>query len=111
MTTDTLAQVPPRVLGHVQHALQALHAWNRLLRDARAMETVSQQPGRYEADVRYHQAGAGARMACAQAHETLHTFEDLAQANGVDHQAVYQALGGKPALLDEGAEVHEWRQH
>lgn len=40
---------------------------------------------------------------------TLAQFEALAQANDVDAEAVYAALGGKPSLLAEGPEVQAWR--
>jgi hypothetical protein len=106
---EILSQVPTRTLGRVQHALQQLHAWNTAVSQARRMEAVAHQPGRYEYDLRYGTAEAPRRAGVAKALTTLTTFEALAQANGVDPEAVYAALGGKPALLPEGQHVHEWR--
>jgi hypothetical protein len=103
--------VPPRTLGRVMDALHTLHRWNRLIMDARATEGVSRQPGRYECYVRYHAAGASHRMALVRAQDFLtEQFEPIARTNGVDPEAVYHELGGKPALLEEGKDVSEWRQ-
>jgi hypothetical protein len=104
-----LTLIPPRVLGRVQQALQHLHAWNTTLGHARGMEAVAHQPGRYEYDLRHGVTEAPRRARVAEALTTLATFEALALTNGVDPEAVYAALGGKPALLPEGAHVHAWR--
>src|SRR5437867_2710492 len=42
--------VPPRVLARVQHALATLDAWNAAVCQARRMEQIAHQPGRYEYD-------------------------------------------------------------
>ena len=108
MATDR-ATIPPRVRERVASALAQLRRWNASLEQARAMEQVAQAPGRYEYEIRYTASGATARQQLAQAEATLATFETLAPANGVDPEMVYAALGGRPALLPEGAHVPAWR--
>lgn len=105
---DILADIPCGVLGQVQRAFRTFHTWNDTIKDVRRAEALAGAPGRYEYDIRYGSAGAGTRMPVAQAHETLRRFESEAVTHGVDPEAVYAALGGKPALLPEGPYVHEW---
>ena len=104
--------VPPRVLARVQHALVTLRAWNAALLQARAMEAVAHQPGRYEYDLRYSDdAGLDQqRTWTVEAWLFLEQFEVLAAMHGVDPEAVYTTYGGKPALLvAEGPQVQDWR--
>ena len=107
-TTDILADIPCRVLGRVQHAFRQLHAWNDAIKQARRMEVRAGAPGRYEYDLRYGSDGASLWQQIAKAEATLALFETVAATNGVDPEAVYAALGGKPTLLAEGPQVHKW---
>ena len=107
MATTT---IPPRVYARVQQALTALHAWNEAMAQARRMEAVAHQPGRYEYDLRYSEAGASDRARLAASLQTLEQFEVLAWANALDPEALYAALGGKPLLVPEGPQVQEWRR-
>jgi hypothetical protein len=102
--------IPPRVCARVQQALTALHAWNEAIVQARRMEAVAHQPGRYEYDLRYTEAGASCRARLAAALRTLEQFEVLARAHALDPEALYPAWGGKPLLALEGPQVHEWRR-
>jgi hypothetical protein len=106
---QTTLPVPPHVRDRVAGALNALRAWNGLIEQARHMEGIAGQSGRYEYELRYGQNGDGYRTRLAQAQATLAQFEALAAQNGVDAQAVYTVLGGKPVLYEEGAQVHDWR--
>ena len=108
---DRHPPIPLRVLTRVQHALSVVQAWNRAICQARDMEAVARQPGRYEADLRHGLDASSVqlrlRLACAL--DLLTQFEAQAQANGVDPATVYATLGGKPLLLAEGPQVHAWR--
>jgi hypothetical protein len=73
------------------------------------MEAVAHQPGRYEYDLRYTEAGATCRARLAAALRTLEHFEALARGNALDPAALYAVLGGKPLLVPEGPQVQEWR--
>jgi hypothetical protein len=104
----TVPPVPPRVLDRVKIALATLQSWNDALAQARAMEAGAHQPGRYEYDLRYGRAGEEQRTRLRAALSTLATFEDLAKTNGVEAEQVYDLLGGKPPLPEEGPEVQGW---
>ena len=105
-------QVPPLVLARVEQALSTLRAWNVAIEQARRMEDVAHQPGRYEYDLRYgEEAGLHAqRTRTVEAWRWLEHFARLAVTNGVDPDALYATLGGKPALVAEGAQVQAWRR-
>jgi hypothetical protein len=107
----TTTQMPPWVLTRVEHALAALRAWNAAIEQARRMEALAHQPGRYEHNIRYGMdAGlAHQRTRSVEAWRWLGQFEALAVANGVDPQAVHDTLGGRPELLAEGPDVQDWR--
>jgi hypothetical protein len=107
MATTT---IPPRVSARVQQALTALHAWNEAIAQARRMEAVAHQPGRYEHDLRSTEAGASCRTRLAAALRTLEQCEALARVNALDPAALYAALGGKPLLAPEGPQVQEWHR-
>lgn len=111
MSTAHVPPIPPRVLTRVQHALATLHAWNAAVLQARRMEAIAHQPGRYEADLRDGQDASAVqqRLALAVALDLLTQFAARAQANGVEPDDVYAPLGGKPRLLAEGPQVQAWR--
>jgi hypothetical protein len=107
MATTTM---PPRVSSRVRQALTALHAWNEARAQARRMEAVAHQPGRYAHDLRSPAAGASCRTRLAAALRTLEHCEARARANALGPAALSAALGGKPLLAPEGPQVQEWHR-
>jgi len=108
MTEPSLLTIPQGVLLRVELALHALRRWNDAVEHARSMEVVARQPGRYEYDLRYTSAGQTQRQQLVAALATLAQFAERALSNGVDAEVVYAHLGGRTALLDEGAHVQDW---
>jgi hypothetical protein len=109
--SDILTDVPPRYVGRVQGALRQIHTWNDAVHHARRMEALAGSPGRYEFELRYSTGEQARRTPLDQALATLADFEHLARQHGVDPDAVYQALGGKPVPEPEGPHVHDWSPH
>jgi hypothetical protein len=101
--------IPPTVTARLLHALGVLHAWNAALSQARRMEAVARQPGRYEYDLRYTDVGALLRQQLAAAQATLAQLETVAWDHGITPEQLYAPLGGRPALLPEAAAVQAWR--
>jgi len=109
MKDDAIRAVPERVREQVRRALAALTRWNQAVMDVRKAEEVGGDHGRHEYDLRHGVSGTTHRHHLHQALTMLATVETLAQHNAVDPEAVYVSLGGKPALLGEGAHVADWR--
>ena len=105
-----LTAVPRRWQDRLRCALGALRTWQAMLESARDTERLFGSPGRYEWEVRSGRAQAAVRAQVTLAEATLAEFARLAQANGVDPEAVLVALGGRPAQDEEGPHVHEWRR-
>ena len=105
-----LTAVHPRVQDRLRCALGSLRAWQAMVESARHTERLFGSPGRYEWETRTSLAHATLRAQAMQAEETLTEFARLAQRNGVDPEAVIEALGGRPAPDVEGPQVHEWRR-
>jgi hypothetical protein len=101
--------LPRAVRVRLQQALTVLRAWNEAITQARRMEAGAQQPGRYEYDLRYTDAGGAQRTRLAAALATLHDLECMAATHGLPPEALYGELGGKPPLLAEGPQVATWR--
>jgi hypothetical protein len=101
--------LPPTVTARLQHAFGVLHAWNAAVTQARRMEAVARQPGRYEYDLRYTDLGALHRHQLAAAQATLAQLEQAAWDHGITPEQLYAPLGGKPVLLPEAAAVQAWR--
>ena len=108
--TTRLTAVPLRWQDRLRCALGALRTWQAMLESARDTERLFGSPGRYEWEIRTSIAHATLRAQGEQAEATLAEFARLAQANGVDPEAVLAALGGRPAQDEEGPHVHEWRR-
>ncbi len=108
---EPTAAIPARILARVAAAVGALRAWHDAILQARRMEAVAHQPGRYEWDLRYGEAGAGLRASSDLAEHTLAQFEAAAGAKGIDPPTIYASLGGTPARLAEGPQVHAWQPH
>jgi hypothetical protein len=104
-----LMTLPAPVRWRVEFAFRQIRAWNAALEQARRMEVMAHQPGRYEYDLRYGETETARRAELAQARRLLEVFETLAQTNGIDSAAVYTALGGRPEPLPLGPHVDAWR--
>jgi hypothetical protein len=101
--------IPLAILSSIAHAVDTVHVWNAAITQARAMEVVAHQPGRYEYDLRDTFAGKRLRERLDRALRTLDLLETRAQALGIPIEALYTACQGKPVLEPEGAAVREWR--
>jgi len=101
--------IPATVTARLQWALGVLHAWNAAIVQARRMERVAQQPGRYEYDIRYTDVGGAQRQQLATARAMLAQLETMAGDHGMTPEELYAPLGGKPSLLAEGPQVQTWR--
>lgn len=101
--------IPPTVTARLQHAVDVLHAWNAAVAQARRMERVAHQPGRYEYDLRHTDVGAQQRQQLAAAQATLAQLETMAWDHGITPEQLYAPLGGQPALLPAAAAVQAWR--
>jgi hypothetical protein len=97
--------IPLTVTARLQWAVGVLQAWNAALAQARRMEAVAQQPGRYEYDLRYTDVGAAQRQQLTRAQATLAQLEQAAGDHGIPPEALYAPLGGKPLLLPEAPAV------
>ena len=105
------AAVPARVLARVGAAVGALRAWHDAVLQARRMAAVAHQPGRYEWDLRYGEAGQALRTRRDQAEHTLAQFEAAAAVQQVEPTTIYAAFGGHPGHLAEGPQVAAWHPH
>ena len=101
--------IPPAILTSIAHAVDTMRAWNAAITQARAMEVVAHQPGRYEYALRYAFAGKRLRERLDRTLRTLDLLETRAQALGIPVEALYTACQEKPALEPEGAAVRAWR--
>ena len=101
--------IPPAILTSIAHAVDTVRAWNAAITQARAMEVVAHQPGRYEDALRYPFARKRLRERLDRALRTLDLLATRAQALGISIEALYTAWQGKPAREPEGADVRAWR--
>jgi len=101
--------IPPAILTSIAHTVDTIRPWNAAITQARAMEVVAHQPGRYEYALRYAFAGRRLRERLDRALRTLDLLKTRAQSLGLPVAALYMACQGKPALEPEGADVHAWR--
>jgi hypothetical protein len=84
--------LPTAVGPRLRWAVGVLHDWNTWITQARRMEAVACQPGRYEYDLRYTDVGAQQR-------------QQMAWEHGIPPEQLYAPLGGKPGLLPEAPAV------
>ncbi len=110
---EPTAAIPARILARVAAAVGALRAWHDAILQARRMEAVAHQPGRYEWDLRYGAdlPSQGLRQRRDRATHTLAQFEAAAAAQQVDPTTIYAAYGGHPGHLAEGPQVAAWHPH
>jgi hypothetical protein len=73
--------IPPAILMSIAHAVDTVRAWNAAITQARAMEVVAHQPGRYEYALRYTFAGQRLRERLDRALQTLDMLEAVWKQN------------------------------
>jgi hypothetical protein len=93
MPDDILTAVPTAILRQVQSHLAALRAFNTGVARMRALEQRVGGAGRYEYEFRLQR-----EPGTEQSQAWLERFAALARTNGVDPEAVFTALGGRPTL-------------
>ena len=101
--------IPLAVLTSIAHAVDTVRVWNATITQARTMEVVAHQPGRYEYALRYTFAGKRLRERLDRALRIFDLLETRAQALGLPIEALYREYRGKPVLEPEGTAVREWR--
>ena len=104
-TDESLRKVPMRLLEQAKRHLACLHAFNAGIARWRAMEQRVGTPGRYEYEFRC-QREPEAQQSVA----WLDRFATLARDNGVDPEAVFAALGGRPAMEPWSSAAQDWQR-
>jgi hypothetical protein len=104
-TDAILSEVPRRLLDQVKHHLAGLQAFNAGIARWRAMEQRVGAPGRYEYEFRCQR-----EPAAQQSVVWLDRFAALAREHGIDPDAVYTALGGRPALEPWSPAARIWQR-
>jgi hypothetical protein len=102
---DLLTAVPTAILRQVQAHLAGLQEFNAGIARMRTLEQRVGTPGRYEYEFRLQRE--------PEAHQSvawLERFAALARPNGVDHEAVFSALGGYPALEPWSPAALAWQR-
>jgi hypothetical protein len=99
-----LTTVPPAILRQAQAHLACLQEFNAGIARWRAMEQRIGGAGRYEFEFR-----CARETDVQQSQQWLDTFTVLARTNGVDPEAVFTALGGRPALEPWSAAARAWQ--
>ena len=108
MTDRTL---PTNIRTRATWAIGHLEAWNAAVLQARAMEKIAGQPGRYEFDLRAGKEQEPLRALRHQATQALDALELTVRKRGWSLDAFYAALElERPVLLPEGPHVVDWFQ-
>lgn len=103
---DTLLrEVPRHLLTQTRQPLARLQAFNVGIARMRALEQRLGSPGRYEYEFRL-QREPEAQQSVA----WLGRFGAQAREHGIDPDAVYAALGGRPTLEPWSAAAQAWQQ-
>jgi hypothetical protein len=100
-----LTAVPPQILRRVQSHLASLRAFNAGVVRMRTLEQRVGSSGRYEYEFRL-QREPEAQQSVA----WLDRFAALARPNGVDPEAVFTALGERPALEPWSPAALAWQR-
>jgi hypothetical protein len=100
-----LTTVPPAILRQVQSHLARLRAFQAGIARMRALEQRVGSAGRYEYEFRL-QREPEAQQSVA----WLDRFAALARTNGVDSEAVFTALGERPALEPWSPAALAWQR-
>jgi hypothetical protein len=102
---DVLTNVPALILQRVRQHLAGLRAFNTGIARMRALEQQVGSPGRYEYEYRLQR-----EPAAAQSQAWLDDFAGLARTKGVDPEAVFTALGGRPVLERWSPAARTWQR-
>jgi hypothetical protein len=102
---DILTEVPVQILRQVKHHLASLREFNAGVARWRDLEQRLGAPGRYEYEFRLARE-RGAQQSGA----WLDHFADLARRHGIDPEAVFTALGGRPALEPWSSAAQAWQR-
>jgi hypothetical protein len=105
MTEDILTEVPIHLLQQVKHHLACLHTFNAGIARWRTMEHRVGGAGRYEYEFR-----CSREADAQQSQQWLDTFATLARTHGVDPDAVFAALGGRPPLEPWSPAAQAWQR-
>ena len=100
-----LTAVPTAILRQVHAHLARLHAFNAGIAHMRALEQRVGARGRYEYEFRLQR-----EPEAEQSQAWLDRFTTLAHTNGVDPDAVFHALGGRPALEPWSPAALTWQR-
>ena len=103
--SDILTEVPAQILRQVKHHLACLREFNAGVSRWRALEQRLGTPGRYEYEFRLAR-----ERGVQQSGAWLDHFADLARHNGIDPEAVFTALGGRPALEPWSPAAQAWQR-
>jgi hypothetical protein len=99
-----LTAIPPQILQRVQAHLTGLRAFNAGIARMRTLEQRVGSAGRYEYEFRLQR-----EPAAEQSQAWLARFVALARTNGVDAEAVFTTLGGRPALEPWSPAARAWQ--
>jgi hypothetical protein len=104
-TDAILHEVPRRLLEHAKRHLARLHAFNAGIARWREMEQRVSAPGRYEYEFRCQR-----ELEVQQSVAWLDRFAVLAREHDVDPEAIFTALGGRPALEPWSPAAQAWQR-
>lgn len=104
-TDAILREVPQHLHTQARQHLARLHASNAGIACMRALEQRLGSPGRYEYEFRLQCEPEALRSVA-----WLDRFAAQARIHGVDPEAVYAALGGRPALEPWSPAAQAWQQ-
>jgi hypothetical protein len=104
-TDDILREVPRYLLTQARQHLASLQAFNAGMSRMRALEQRVGSPGRYEYEFR-RQRELDAQQSVA----WLDHFAALAREHGIDPEAVFVALGGRPPLEPWSLAAQAWQR-
>jgi hypothetical protein len=100
-----LLAVPTAILRQVRRHLACLQEFNAGIARWRALEQRVGGAGRYEYEYRLQREPEAQQNVA-----WLDHFATLARNNHVDPEAVFTALGGRPALEPWSSAAHAWRR-
>jgi hypothetical protein len=102
---DVLNDVPAPILQRARQHLAGLREFNAGIARMWALEQRVGSPGRYEYEYRLQR-----EPAAQQSVAWLDRFAALARPQGIDPEAVFSALGGRPALEPWSPAALAWQQ-
>jgi hypothetical protein len=102
---DILTEVPMHLLKQTRQHLACLKAFNAGIARMRSLEQRVGSPGRYEYEYRL-QREPDAQQSVA----WLDRFAAQARKHGIDPEAVFAALGGRPTLEPWSPAAQAWQR-